>query len=161
MPTNTPELAPAPQPAATPATADPYRNYNFKIEINGVTEAHFTECSGLGFKMDVIEYREAGNRQVVRKMPGQVRYGDVTLRYGLTDSKQFWDWLMKVAQGKVERRNVSIIMLGTDGNDGTPGLQWNLAEAWPSEWRGAKLDALGQEAALETITLVYETLTRS
>lgn len=140
---------------------DPYRNYNFKLDINGVTEAHFTECSGLGIKVDVIEYREAGNRQAVRKLPGQVRYGEITLCYGLTDSKQLWDWLMKAATGSVDRRNVSIIMLGPDGNDTTPGLQWNLVQAWPSEWRGAKLASLGQEVAIETLTLVYESLSRA
>ena len=146
---------------AAPGVVDPYRSYNFKLDAQGVTEAHFTECSGMGIKVDAIEYREAGNNQVVRKLPGQVHYGEITLRYGLTDSKQLWDWLMASAKGKVERRNVSIIMLGADGADTTPGLQWNLTQAWPSEWRGAKLDALGREAAIETLTLVYDTLERA
>jgi phage tail-like protein len=143
-----------------PGVVDPYRSYNFKLDIKGVTEAHFTECSGMGIKIEAIEYREAGNNQVVRKIPGPVRYGEITLRYGLTDSKQLWDWLMTAAKGKVERRNVSIIMLDSDGNDPAPGLQWNLFEAWPSEWRGARLDTLGREAAIETLTLVYDTLDR-
>lgn len=142
-----------------PGMVDPYRNYNFRLDV-GAAEAHFTECSGMGIKVDTIEYREAGNNQVVRKLPGQVHYGEVTLRYGLTDSKQLWDWLMASAQGKVQRRNVSIIMLGADGGDLAPGLQWNLNQAWPAEWRGAHLDALGREAAIETLTLVYETLER-
>jgi phage tail-like protein len=143
----------------TPGVVDPYRNYNFKLEA-GAAEAHFTECSGMGIKVDAIEYREAGNNQVVRKLPGQVHYSEVTLRYGLTDSKQLWDWLMASANGRVDRRNVSIVMLAADGTDATPGLHWNLNQAWPSEWRGAKLDALGREAAIETLTLVYETLER-
>ncbi len=111
--------------------------------------------------MDAIEYREAGNNQVVRKLPGQVHYGEITFRYGLTDSKELWDWLMASAKGKVERRNVSIIMLGPDGADTSPGLQWNLIQAWPCEWRGAKLDALGREAAIESLTLAYDTLDRA
>jgi phage tail-like protein len=144
-----------------PEIVDPYRSYNFKLDAQGVTEAHFTECSGMGIKVDAIDYREAGNNQVVRKLPGRVHYSEITLRYGLTDSKQLWDWLMASAKGKVERRNVSIIMLGADAADPTPGLQWNLSQAWPCEWRGAKLDALGREAAIETLTLVFDTLERA
>jgi phage tail-like protein len=156
-----------PQPAAEAGASqahelvDPYRNYNFKLDAQGVTEAHFTDCSGMGIKVDTIDYREAGNNQVVRKLPGRVHYSEITLRFGLTDSKQLWEWLMASAKGKVERRNVSIIMLGADGADPAPGLQWNLSQAWPCEWRGAKLDALGREAAIETLTLVYDTLERA
>ena len=47
---------------------DPYRAYNFKLDIAGVTEGHFTECSGLGVKIETIKYREAGAAQVVRHM---------------------------------------------------------------------------------------------
>ncbi len=161
MPEEAPEGAPAEETAgATPGAVDPYRSYNFKLEV-GAAEAHFTECTGMGIKIDAIEYREAGNNQVVRKLPGQVHYSEITLRYGLTDSKQLWDWLMTAAKGKVERRNVSIVMLGADGTDTTPGLQWNLTQAWPSQWRGAKLDAMGREAAIEALTLVFDTMDRA
>jgi phage tail-like protein len=157
-----PDPTPAPDAApATGLTADPYRNYNFKLDIQGVTEAHFAECSGMGIKVDVIKYRPAGNNQVVLNLNGQVHYSEITLRYGLTDSKQLWDWLMASANGKVDRRNVSIIMLGPDGNDPSPGLQWNLTQAWPCEWRGSKLDALGREVAIETLALAYDTIERA
>ena len=37
--------------------ADAYRNYNFKLEIQGVTEGHFTECDGMQVKVESIAYR--------------------------------------------------------------------------------------------------------
>lgn len=145
---------------AEPGTRrDPYRGYNFKLEIQGVTEAHFTECSGLGAKVHAIQYREAGAGQVVRQLPGPVEYGGVTLRYGLTASAELWEWFMSAVQGKVERKNVSIVMLDDDGV--TPVLQWNLFDAWPAEWRGAPLDAMGREAAIESLTMVFERLERA
>ena len=52
------------------AKNDPYRSYNFKLEIGGIAEGHFTECSGLGVKIEPIAYREAGNHQLVRHIPG-------------------------------------------------------------------------------------------
>jgi phage tail-like protein len=138
---------------------DPYRAYNFKLVIQGVTEGHFTECVGLGVKVDAIKYREGGNSQVVRRIPGQVDYGDVTLRYGLTSSRELWDWFMTAVKGKVERKNISILMLDSDGV--AEVMRWDLVNAWPAEWRGAPLEATSNEVAIESLTLVFETLERA
>jgi phage tail-like protein len=87
-----------------------------------------------------------------------VEYGDITLRYGLTTSRELWDWFMSGVPGNVERKNVSIVLLDNDG--ATEVMRWNFVNAWASEWRGALLDAMGQEAAIESLTLVFETLER-
>ncbi len=142
-----------------PNNNDPYRAYNFKLIIQGVTEGHFTECTGLGVKVEAIKYREGGNNQVVRRIPGRVEYDDVTLRYGLTDSRDLWDWLMTAVNGEVERKNVSVAMLGPEGSEEV--LRWDLINAWPSEWRGAPLDALSHEMAIESLVLVFDRLERS
>jgi phage tail-like protein len=145
---------------AQPGVAtDPYRAYNFKLEIQGVTEGHFTECTNLGIKVEAIRYREGGTSQLVRRLPGPVEYGDITLRYGLTSSTEIWKWFMTGVKGKVERKNVSIVMLDADGV--TEAFRWDLVSAWPSAWRGAPLDAMAREAAIEEVTLVFETLDRS
>jgi phage tail-like protein len=149
---------PGAQTTQVGASVDPYRAYNFKLEIQGVTQGHFTECSGLGIKVQPIRYREGGTRQVVRALPGPVEYANLTLRYGLTASTELWDWLMTAVEGKVQRKNVSVLLLDADGV--TEVTRWNLINAWPSEWRGALLDALGREAAIEALTLVFETLER-
>jgi phage tail-like protein len=138
---------------------DPYRAYNFRLDIGGAGEGHFTEVSGLGVKVEPIKYREAGDTYVVRHIPGPVDYQAVTLRYGLTASHEMWDWLMQTVQGRVARRNVSIIMLDTDGSSEL--MRWNLRDAWPSEWQGAPLDALNTEIAIESLTLVYDALERA
>ncbi len=137
---------------------DPYRSYNFKLEIQGITEGHFTECEGMGVRVQSVAYREGGASQVVRRLPGPVEYADITLRYGLTASRELWDWFMTSVKGSVARKNVSVVMLGSDGV--TEVVRWNLLNAWISEWRGTKLDALAQGAAIETLTLVFETLDR-
>jgi len=156
-----PQTAQAAQPSGgsqTGTRVDPYRAYNFQLQIQGVTEGHFTECSGMEVKIQSIRYREGGAGQVVHCLPGPVDYGSVSLHYGLTTSKQLWDWFMSALKGKVQRRHVSIVMMDDDGS--TPVFQWNLIDAWPSEWRGALLDALSHEAAIESLTLVFETLER-
>jgi phage tail-like protein len=145
--------------AVVGAPADPYRAYNFKLVIQGVTAGHFTECTSLGVKVEAISYREGGAGEIVRKVPGPVTYGDVTLRYGLTASRELWDWFTTVVRGSVQRRNVSILILGSDG--ATEMTRWDLVNAWPSEWRGAPLDAMNKEIAVESLTLVFESLDRA
>ena len=152
---------PAPKPAGGAATGvwqDPYRNYHFKLDIQGITEAHFTECSSIGVRVQAITYREAGDQPNVRRIPGRVEYADVTLRYGLTKSTDLWKWLMNVASGTADRKNVSVILMDSTGMQEV--TRWNLNNAWPREWSGAPLDARGQEIAIESLTLVFESVDR-
>lgn len=140
------------------AATDPLRSYNFKLIVEGVTEGHFTECSPLGVRVDTIAYREGGSHQIVRQLPGQTNYSELTLRYGLTESRDLFDWIMETAAGRVRRQNVSVLILDTDG--ASERVRWNLLSAWPREWRGAPLDALQSQVAIESLTLVYESLER-
>lgn len=146
---------PAPQPAAR---LDPFRAYNFKLDVGGDIQGHFTECSGIEVKVPAIRYREGGERQIIRALPSRPEFGEVTLKYGLTDSRALFDWFMQISQGVPAPKNVSIIMLANDG--ATEVTRWNLEGAWPTAWRGAALDALGREIAIETLTLVFEGLNR-
>ncbi len=158
-----PEATSTPPQGVTTANAqpgtrvDPYRAYNFKLEIQGMTQGHFTECSGMAVKVSAIKYREGGDK-VVHALPGPVEYGDITLRYGLTASRELWDWFMTAVNGKVERKNVSILLIDSDGI--TETLRWNLVNAWPSYWQGTLLNAMSHEAAIEELTIVYESLER-
>jgi phage tail-like protein len=115
--------------------------------------------SGLGIDVTAIRYREGGAGQVVHAIPGPVAYTEITLRYGLTESTQLWDWLMTAVAGKVERQNVSILLMDSSGAEEV--TRWDLTNAWPCRWRGAPLDALSREVAIEGLTLVFETLQRA
>ena len=142
----------------TMSTADPYRNYLFKLEIQGMTEGHFTACTGLGVRIRPIQYREGGQGQIVRALPGPVDYSQVTLKYGLTASNELFDWMMATTRGDVTRRNISIVQLEQNGAD--EAMRWNLLRAWPCEWRGSPMDALGSGVAIEEMTLAYDSLER-
>lgn len=137
---------------------EPYRAYQFKLVINGVTEGHFTECSGLAVRVNTIKYREAGQSQIVHSLPGPVEYADVTLRYGVTASRELWDWLQRSMAGQAERRNVSIVLLDTSGVDEV--MRWNLINAWPNQWQGAALDTMERTVAIESLTLTFDQLER-
>lgn len=145
------------QQVQTGVQEDPYRGYNFRVEIEGIGEAVFTECTGLGASIEPIRYAE-GRSPVVRYLPGQTTYCRTTLRYGLTNSPALWDWMMAGVRGNVTRHNLSIILLDTTGL--VEKMRWNLQRAWISEWHAAPLDALAQEVAIESITVVFEELER-
>jgi len=151
-----PSAAPQPPSAQPGIVKDPYRAYNFKFEINGVVQGHFTRIEGLGMKVDRILYRAGGEHSTVRSIPGRVEYPPVTLSYGLTDSSELLQWLFKAADGTVVRQNVSIGMLDDSGS--AEVRRWNLIAAWPCEWSGALLDALGHELAIERLTLAFDRL---
>ncbi|MGB5733212.1 MAG: phage tail protein [Thiohalocapsa sp.] len=138
---------------------DIYRGYNFKLMIGSLELGAFTQVTGLEITIEPIAFREGGaNWSGIRKLPGRVDIGEVTLKYGLTRNTELWDWVTKLAEGNVDQRNVSIVLIDTDGTSVL--TRWNLINAWISAWRGAKLDAMGQQAAIEEITLVAEKLTR-
>ncbi|MFP2932799.1 phage tail protein [Pyxidicoccus sp. 3LG] len=153
--------APAPEQDASAqpgVPVDPFRGYNFKLLIDGVNEGHFLFCSELHVKVAALRYREGGAGPVVRRLPGPVSHGDVVLRCGFTQSPELWAWFSASADGRPQRKNVSILMLDIDGV--TERLRWNLNECWPSEWKVHPLDALGQEIAIASLTLTYESLSR-
>ena len=154
--------APTPKPeasAATPGTyIDPQRSYNFRLEIAGVTEAYFHECSNIGVKVETLKWRSGGNNQIVHFLPGRVEPNAITLRYGLTNSTDMWKWLQTAVQGKVERKNVSIVLLDNDGS--TEVTRFNCMQAWVCAYNGASLNALSNGVAIEEMTMVYETLQR-
>jgi phage tail-like protein len=81
------------------------------------------------------------------------------LRYGLSSSRELWEWFMTGVKGKVVRKNLSIVLMDSDGV--TEVTRWNLVNAWPSEWRGAELQSIAHEAAIESLTLVFESLERA
>jgi phage tail-like protein len=149
---------PPPKKAAVAGFKDPYGTFNFKVLIEGLAEAAagFTACSPIGAETKAIEYRQGGEHQVVHRLPTQVRYRDVTLEYGLTDSKEMWHWIDAAMKGTPKRRNVSIVVLAPDGS--TEAVRFNLSKAWPSSWVGAPLNALSNETYIQKMTIVYETL---
>ena len=145
--------------AETGAVTDPYRNYNFLVEIDGLTHASFQECTGLDATTEPIEYREGGDNTTVRKLPGRTSYSDINLKRGLSDSKELWDWFKQVRDGNVSLKNGSIVVY--DLANSTEVARWNFVRAWPTRWEGPSFNATGNEIAVESLTIVHEGVERA
>ncbi len=143
---------------ATGERKDPFRSYNFIVEIDGITRAGFRECSGLDSSQDPIDYREGNQRQTTRKLPGLRKHSNIVLKWGIiADDKEFWEWRKTAIDGNVTRKNGSIVLLDDQGNE---KARWNFVDAWLSKWTGPTLNATGNEVALETAEIVHEGLER-
>jgi phage tail-like protein len=140
---------------ASPQRDDPYKAFNFLVEIDGVTRAFFREVSGLESQTKVIEYRAGDKANTVRKLPGLTTYANIVLRRGLTQDAELWNWRRTVEEGRVERRNGSIVLLD-DALD--PVVRWNFRNGWICKWEGPALHASANEVAIETIEIAHEGL---
>jgi phage tail-like protein len=143
----------------TGARIDPYRNFNFLVELDGIAQASFTECSGLGSTTEVIETREGGDNTTVRKLPGKTSYSDITLKWGLTASPELWAWRQGIIDGQVQRKNGSIVCY--DLTNRQEVARWNFVNAWPTKWDGPAWNAKGNEIAIETLVLAHEGIVRA
>ena len=137
---------------------DPFRGFNFRIEISNTSVAAFREASGLTFTIDPVEYREGTDPLTVRKLPGLNTYANITLRWGITDDAQFWDWRRAAMEGRVDRRNGSIVLLDEAGQE---KLRWNFREGWPTAWVGPSFNATGNEVAVESVEIAHEGVERA
>jgi len=143
--------------AQTGQRVDPYSNFNFLVEIDGIARAAFQEASGFDSTIDVTEHREGGENTTVRKLPGLTKYSNIVLKWGLTDDRELYDWHRDSVKGKVVRKNGSIVLLDRQG---TETVRWNFFNAWPSKWDGPDFNAEGNDVAIETLELAHEGVER-
>jgi phage tail-like protein len=140
-----------------PATRrDPCKNYNFLVEIDGVTAAGFSECTGLSSEVEIIEYREGGD-DLVRKLPGLKKFGNITLKRGVTDSLDIYTWHRDVLNGQTVRRN-GVITLLDDVRQTV--ARWHFRDGFPQKYEGPRLNAKSNDVAIETLVICCEYLER-
>jgi phage tail-like protein len=141
---------------------DPVVSYLFALDVQGVIKGYFTECSGIGSETEIAEQKVVNEKgvQVVLKIPGRLKWGDITLKRGLTSKMDLWDWRKMVEDGVVKgaRKNGSIIMFNQELK---PVAKWDFKNAWPSKISGPTPKSDGNDLSLEEITIVHEYITRT
>jgi phage tail-like protein len=140
-----------------PLRNDPLRNFRFRLEIDGTEQAGFSEVSGLDATVDPIEYHEGIEPRQVRKSTGLTRYGNVTMKWGVTGSNELHDWHRQIVDGEIQRENVVIIVVDESGQD---RARFEIVEAWPCKYAIMDLKAKGNGVSIETLELCNEGITR-
>jgi phage tail-like protein len=136
-----------------PRVADPEGNFIFSLEFGKDEVAQFRECSGLKSSTAIFELEEGGMNQAVHKLPGQSRWENIQLRYGVTSSTYLLEWRNKILQDSfAERRNGSIVLRTLQGEE---VRRYNFLLAWPVAWEGPSFDASAADLAVEMIELAH------
>ena len=138
---------------------DPYRNFRFRVEIDGVQIAGFSEVAIGATTTDVIDYREGTDPSRTRKLPGLTKYGNVTLKRGVTNSLELFQWHKQVANGSIatNRKTVTIVVQDEAGAD---KARFVVTDAWPAKYDAADLNAKGNEVLIEELELANEGIER-
>jgi len=131
---------------------DPYLGARFFVEIEGVDQGGFTECTGLQAEVEVTDYQEGGNNGYVHKLAGRTKFTNVVLKRGVTDSTDLWDWFQDVSRGQIERKDVSVVLYNSELEE---VRRWNLREAFPSKWVGPAFNATTPAVAIESLELAH------
>lgn len=138
----------------------PFKKYNYKVTVGSLGDMGFSEVSGGDISFEPIEYRE-GNFQSSSpiKQQGIVKYGNVTLKYGLTANTALYAWLNTAQTATIKREDVKIELLGDDHK--AVLATWTLQNAMPIKLALSDFSATGNELAVESVDLACEAIIRS
>lgn len=149
-------------PVGQRSAVDVLQTQHFVIDFPGKLQGFFIKASGLSSENDVIEEKRMtdGIKEVIFKQPGRLQWGELTIERGITDNMDVWTWRQEVLEGGVgsARTNGSLMLYTMDG---TLAAQWDFVNAWPSKVEGPSFKSDDNNIGIESITLVYESFTRS
>ncbi len=137
---------------------DPLIGFKFHVEIEGIIEGSFTECSGLNVSRTEGEkiVKEGGGNNYVYRLPGRITYSNITLKRGVTHSNELWKWFQEgIVDGKVKRVNMSVIHLDQAGAE---VKRWNLMDAYPVKWTSPDFKADSNQVGIESLEITYNWL---
>jgi phage tail-like protein len=149
--------------AAKPELKDPLVAFAFGIEFQDRITGYFTEVSGIGSESEVVEHKvvnEDSKETIIQKIPGRLTWGDITLKRGVTDNLDVWEWRQDVVEGNLEaaRKNGTITAYDSQWN---PVAQWEVVKAWPSKVDGPAPKADSTDYLVEEMVLVHEGIKRA
>ena len=140
---------------------DPLVSFHFMIDCQEEIKGYFTECSGLGSESEVMEHKVVNEKgiEIVKKIPGRLKWGDITLKRGITSNLDMWNWRRQVEEGKVgeARRNGSIVMYDQELQE---KARWNFVNGWPTKISGPSPKADSNEIGVEELVIAHELISR-
>ena len=143
------------------ARPDPLRNFRFRLEIDGIEQAGFSEVSIGALSTEPIEYREGDEPTTVRKLGGLNKYGNITLKWGMTTSMELADWhrlVLSDGQPLDDARRTVVIRIQDEAGEDKAAFE--VIKAWPCKYDPTDLDAKGNDVAIEELELCNEGIRR-
>jgi phage tail-like protein len=113
-------------------TEDPLLGFHYALELDGTVAGFFTEVSGIGSEHEIIEHKvvEKGH-ETVRKLPGRLKWQDITLKRPTGSELAVWRWRQMVIDGLQEaRKDGAIVVINPEGDE---VARWHFENGWPSK----------------------------
>lgn len=132
--------------------ADPYGGFRFRVEILGLQVGGFSEVSGIERDVQIEDFREGGLNDYTHKLATVTKYQNLTLKRGIGDATELWQWHQDVVNGKIERRQVNVVLVDFAGRD---TWRWVVEKAYPVKWTGASFNATTNGVLVESVEFVH------
>jgi len=145
------------------ARIDPLRNFRYRLEIDNITQAGFSEVAIAETTIDAVDYREGTDPPHVRKLSGLTKYGNITLKWGLTSGGTALDlfkWHNDVSNGQIKERRKKVVIVVLDESGQTDSARFVVSDAWPVKYDPSDLNAKGNEVMIELLELANEGIER-
>lgn len=146
------------------ARNDPLRNFRYRLEIDNITQAGFSEVAIAETTIEAVDYREGTDPPHVRKLSALTKYGNITLKSGMTvgaNALDLFKWHADVSAGQIKdkRKKVVIVVQDESGDDGG-GARFVITDAWPIKYDPSDLSGKGNEVMIELLELANEGIER-
>ena len=141
---------------------DPLRNFRYRLEIDSITQAGFSEVMIAETTIDAVDYREGNEAPHVRKLSGLTKYGNITLKWGLTtggSSLDLFRWHADVSAGQIKEKRKKVVVVVQD-EAGVDAARFVITDAWPVKYDPSDLNAKGNEVMIELLELANEGIER-
>src|SRR5687768_1081764 len=137
---------------------DPYGAFRFRIEILGLQVGGFSEVSGLEREVQLEDFREGGLNDFTHKLVTVTKYPNLSLKRGLADRTELWQWHQDVIEGRITRREITVVLVDTAGAD---TWRWMIAAAYPVKWSGTSLNASTNAVFVESVDFAHNGIKRA
>jgi phage tail-like protein len=146
------------------ARIDPLRNFRYRLEIDDIIQAGFSEVAIAETTIEAVDYREGTDPPHARKLSGLTKFGNVTLKTGITagpNALDLFKWHNDVSAGQIKdkRKKVVIIVQDESGDEGA-GARFVITDAWPVKYDPSDLSGKGNEVMIELLELANEGIER-
>lgn len=137
--------------------ADPYLGFRFRVEILGLQVGGFSQVTGLEREVQTEDFREGGLNDYTHKLATVTKYQNLSLKRGIADAIELWQWHQDVVNGKIEKRQISIVLTDSLGQE---KWRWIFEKAYPVKWSGSELNATSNEVFVESVEFVHNGIRR-
>ena len=130
---------------------DPFVNFRFRVAFDHVEQGGFTRVRGLSREIKVDAFREGGQNEFEHKLASVTTYGNIVFERGVLDP-YLWLWNDAVVEGRIQRRDLTVSVLDSDGR---PQWRWLIDQAFPVKWSAGDLDGSSGHVLVESVELAH------